>query len=181
MYTMQQGFAIAQAGMNMWSSASSAYNDTQGTVWQKMAAAGKAVLDQGTFLAMIQAITLQGFATGGLVRGPGTGTSDPIPAWLFNEEFVVKARAVKSIGVENLRRMNETGELPQVHRERQQIKTIQQSETINAPISVQVNVESNGQSSVDSQGQYKQLGDMISNAVRTIIMQEQRQGGLLSK
>lgn len=128
MYAMQQGFAIAQAGMNMWSSASSAYNDTQGTVWQKMAAAGKAVLDQGTFLAMIQAITPQGFATGGLVRGPGTGTSDSIPAWLSNEEFVVKARAVKSIGVENLRRMNETGELPQVHRERQQVSAIRQAE-----------------------------------------------------
>lgn len=128
MYAMQQGFAITQAGMNMWSSASSAYNATEGTVWQKMAAAGKAMLDQGTFLAMIQAITPQGFATGGLVRGPGSGTSDSIPAWLSNEEFVVKARAVKSIGVENLNRMNQTGELPQVHRERQQASMIRQAE-----------------------------------------------------
>lgn len=93
-----------------------------------MAAGAKAELDQGTFLAMIQSITPQGFATGGLVRGPGTGTSDSTPAWLSNEEFVVKARAVKSIGVENLNRMNQTGELPQVHRERQQASVIRQAE-----------------------------------------------------
>jgi hypothetical protein len=34
-----------------------------------------------------------GFATGGLVRGKGTGTSDSIPARLSNGEFVVNARA----------------------------------------------------------------------------------------
>ncbi|MDQ8953183.1 hypothetical protein RFH42_09450 [Acinetobacter rudis] len=129
MFAMQQGFAIAQAGMNMYSSASKAYNESlQPTVWGRMADAAKAMLDQGTFLAMIQAITPQGFATGGLVRGPGSGTSDSIPAWLSNEEFVVKARAVKSIGVENLNRMNQTGELPQVHRERQQASMIRQAE-----------------------------------------------------
>lgn len=115
--------------MNMYSSASKAYNESlQPTVWGRMADAAKAMLDQGTFLAMIQAITPQGFATGGLVRGPGTGTSDSIPAWLSNEEFVVKARSVKSIGVENLKRMNQTGELPQVHRERQQASMIRQAE-----------------------------------------------------
>ena len=31
-------------------------------------------------------------ATGGLVRGPGTGTSDDVPTWLSNGEFVVNAR-----------------------------------------------------------------------------------------
>ena len=33
-------------------------------------------------------------ATGGYVSGPGTGTSDSIPAWLSNGEYVVKAAAV---------------------------------------------------------------------------------------
>ena len=50
-----------------------------------------------------------------------------------------------------------------------------------APITVNVSVQSNGDSSVDSQGQSKQLGQMIGNAVRTVIRQEQRQGGLLSR
>ncbi|HEY7824247.1 MAG TPA: phage tail tape measure C-terminal domain-containing protein, partial [Acidimicrobiia bacterium] len=35
------------------------------------------------------------FATGGSVRGPGTGTSDSIPAMLSNGEFVVNAAATK--------------------------------------------------------------------------------------
>ncbi|WP_419689147.1 phage tail tape measure protein [Burkholderia theae] len=38
-------------------------------------------------------------ATGGQVTGPGTSTSDSIPAWLSNEEYVVKAAAVRKPGV----------------------------------------------------------------------------------
>lgn len=180
MFAMQQGFAIAQAGMNMYSSASKAYNESlQPTVWGRMADAAKAMLDQGTFLAMIQTITPQGFATGGLVRGPGSGTSDSIPAWLSNEEFVVKARAVKSIGVENLNRMNQTGELPQVHRERQQASAIRQAEVLNAPVTVYVTVQSDGSSEVKSEGASKELGLMIGNGVRKMLLDECRQGGII--
>jgi hypothetical protein len=35
------------------------------------------------------------FAEGGLVRGPGTGTSDSIPAMVSNGEYIVKASATK--------------------------------------------------------------------------------------
>lgn len=35
-----------------------------------------------------------GFAGGGMVSGPGTGTSDSVPAWLSNGEFVMRQRAV---------------------------------------------------------------------------------------
>lgn len=38
------------------------------------------------------------FAGGGRVRGPGSGTSDSIPAWLSNGEFVMRARAVAKYG-----------------------------------------------------------------------------------
>ncbi len=41
---------------------------------------------------------LAGFATGGVVRGPGTGTSDSILAWLSNGEGVVTAQAMKNGG-----------------------------------------------------------------------------------
>lgn len=34
-------------------------------------------------------------ATGGRVRGPGSGTSDDVPAWLSNGEFVVNERATR--------------------------------------------------------------------------------------
>lgn len=38
------------------------------------------------------------FATGGHVRGPGSGTSDSIPAWLSNGEYVIRAAAVRKYG-----------------------------------------------------------------------------------
>ncbi len=38
-------------------------------------------------------------ASGGAVRGPGTGTSDSILSWLSNGEYVVKAAAVEKYGV----------------------------------------------------------------------------------
>ncbi len=38
------------------------------------------------------------FASGGMVRGPGSTTSDSILAWLSNREFVVNAKAVSHYG-----------------------------------------------------------------------------------
>ena len=40
----------------------------------------------------------QSFADGGAVRGRGTSTSDSIPAWLSNNEYVVKAKSVAKYG-----------------------------------------------------------------------------------
>lgn len=47
------------------------------------------------------------FATGGYVSGPGTGTSDSIPASLSNGEYVLKANAVKHYGVEFMNALNQ--------------------------------------------------------------------------
>ena len=46
------------------------------------------------------------FATGGHVEGPGTETSDSIPAMLSDGEYVMRAKAVKAIGLENLNALN---------------------------------------------------------------------------
>lgn len=43
--------------------------------------------------------TMLAKAEGGLITGPGTGTSDSIPAWVSNGEFVMKAAAVEKYGV----------------------------------------------------------------------------------
>lgn len=43
-----------------------------------------------------------GFASGGYVRGPGTGTSDSIPARLSHGEFVQPARVTRYYGVEGM-------------------------------------------------------------------------------
>lgn len=45
-------------------------------------------------------------ATGGLVMGPGTGTSDDVPARLSNGEYVIRAAAVKQYGVQFLDALN---------------------------------------------------------------------------
>lgn len=47
-----------------------------------------------------------GFATGGYISGPGTSTSDSIPAMLSNGEFVIKAEAVKRYGTNFLNAVN---------------------------------------------------------------------------
>lgn len=45
-------------------------------------------------------------ATGGLIFGPGTATSDSIPARLSNGEYVLSAAAVRRIGVDELNTLN---------------------------------------------------------------------------
>lgn len=46
------------------------------------------------------------FATGGHVVGPGSGTSDSIPAWLSNGEYVIKADTVSKYGKGFFDRLN---------------------------------------------------------------------------
>ena len=45
-------------------------------------------------------------AGGGVVHGPGTGTSDSIPAWLSNGEFVMKNAAVRTYGAGFMHALN---------------------------------------------------------------------------
>ena len=52
----------------------------------------------------------KGLASGGSVDGPGTGTSDSIPAMLSNGEYVLNAQAVDRLGVPFLNGLN-TGRL----------------------------------------------------------------------
>lgn len=47
-----------------------------------------------------------GFASGGIVRGPGSGTSDSILARLSNGEFVVRAAAVRALGLPIMHALN---------------------------------------------------------------------------
>lgn len=51
------------------------------------------------------------YATGGMVHGPGTGTSDSVPALLSNGEFVHTAAAVNYYGPDFMHRINKR-ELP---------------------------------------------------------------------
>ncbi|MFA3383335.1 tape measure protein [Acinetobacter baumannii] len=167
LYESQRAFALAQAGMNMWKAASDAYANEPGTWYQKAAAAAIATIKSGTFVSLIQAATPQGFSSGGYTGNMGRGD---VAGVVHGQEYVLNAAATKRVGVDTLNAINSGGSLERVTSSNAQPVTIQ----------VYVNdsgVNTNGANTQDQ----KQLGQLIGNAVRTIIRQEQRQGGLLSK
>ena len=59
---------------------------------------------------VIVKLTAKEFTGEGEVDGPGTGTSDSIPAMLSDGEFVFTAKAVKQIGVDRLRKQMKAAE-----------------------------------------------------------------------
>ena len=60
--------------------------------------------------AILPKIVATEFTEDGEVEGPGTGTSDSIPALLSDGEFVFTAKAVKHLGVDKLRKMMKQAE-----------------------------------------------------------------------
>jgi TP901 family phage tail tape measure protein len=62
----------------------------------------------GFDLSAFQSVgTTLGRAKGGIVLGPGSGTSDSIPAMLSNGEYVVRASAVNSYGLDFMNALNQ--------------------------------------------------------------------------
>jgi TP901 family phage tail tape measure protein len=60
----------------------------------------------GTPIWMGPAPKTPALAAGGHIRGAGTGTSDSIPAYLSNGEYVIKEKAVRKYGVETFDALN---------------------------------------------------------------------------
>lgn len=60
---------------------------------------GGGALDLAGFLGYAEGGQVERRATGGLIRGPGTSTSDSIPIWASDKEYIVNARAAQSPGV----------------------------------------------------------------------------------
>ena len=191
LYEAQRSFALAQAGINIWKSASDAYANEPGTVWQKIGAAAKATLDQGTFVAMIQAATPKGFANGGYT---GHGAKYEPAGVVHKGEGVLTQEEVKALGGpqgfedlrKSIRRGYATGGLvADTHRVGMgavsAINSGGGNSSSSGDVNITVNVTDSGVTTQSNQSDQKQLGQMIGNAVRTIIRQEQRQGGLLSK
>ncbi len=167
LFATQKAFALAQAGMNVWKAASDAFTNAQGTVWNKLAEAAIATAKSSSFVTLIQAATPQGFSSGGYTGNMGRGD---VAGVVHGQEYVLNAAATKRVGVDTLNAINSGGSLE---------RTVSSS---GQPVTIQVYVTDSGVSTNGANTQdQKQLGQMIGNAVRTIIRQEQRQGGLLSK
>lgn len=77
-----------------------------GSVSQAQIAASKAAAQK-----YLDSIKVPAYASGGLITGPGTGTSDSIIARLSNGEYVMSADAVRMFGTGLLDQMN-AGRLP---------------------------------------------------------------------
>jgi len=63
-------------------------------------------LTSRVWTGIIQWRTSMGWAGGGPVVGPGTGTSDSVPAWLSAGEYVTRAAAVQRVGLPALAAIN---------------------------------------------------------------------------
>lgn len=162
MFLAQQSMAIAQQIINTELAAGA--TTAQTGIFGLPAAAVIRGIGYAS-VGLIAAQTIAGFETGGYT---GSGGRKDVAGVVHGQEYVLNAAATKRVGVGTLDAINSG-------------KSMGGGDVVNAPITVNVSVQSNGDSSVDSQGQSKQLGQMIGNAVRTVIRQEQRQGGLLAK
>ena len=80
-------------------------------VWKTWGVKADNITSEGKELA--KEFGIPGFATGGLISGPGTGLSDSIMAMLSDGEYIVRNSAVDNVGVNTLDYINNTGQLPQ--------------------------------------------------------------------
>nr|BDD45625.1 hypothetical protein 5 [Gammaproteobacteria bacterium] len=159
--SIEKGYALYKAFLNNQTAILDAYATTPGAWYTKAAAAAKVAIDTGVMTAAISAITPQGFSTGGYTGNMGV---NDIAGVVHGKEYVLNAAATKRIGVDNLNAMNRGAGVG------------------NNNVSVNVVVNADGSSDVQANAQMgKQMGDAIKAAVLQTIVQEKRQGGLLSR
>lgn len=153
LFFAQKSFYLAQAGMNVWKSASDAYANEPGTVWQKMGAAALATLESGSFLSLIEAATPMGMAHDGIDNIPKEGT------WLLDKgERVVDSRTNSDLKEYLAKGGGSGGDVK-----------ISQSITF-----------ADGGAKVDTEGQ-KEIAQSLNNMMDAWARRESRQGGVLYK
>ncbi|WP_288397139.1 tape measure protein [uncultured Acinetobacter sp.] len=109
----QQAFSIASTLVSAHLAAAQVLADPTALTLAQKTTYSSLILGLGYAQAgLIAGQTLASFSTGGHVRGSGTETSDSIPAMLSDNEYVIKAKSVRSLGVDTLDYINRMGELP---------------------------------------------------------------------
>lgn len=153
-FAMQKGFVLSSAILNAKGAIMSAWNDPSNvTMWQKIAGAAAVAVQTNDLMSAIQGVALSGMAHDGIDNIPKEGT------WLLDKgERVVDSRT--NADLKNMIANQKNG---------------------GGDVHISVHVTDSGVTTQSNQSDQKQLGQMIGNAVRTVIRQEQRQGGLLSK
>lgn len=107
MFSVQKAFAIASSLVSI--SQGIAYAAANPFPYN-LGAMATVAASTATLVSDISSVA--GFATGGHITGQGTGTSDDIPIWASNGEFMIRAAAVEKLGLANLDYINRTGMLP---------------------------------------------------------------------
>ena len=117
-------------------------------------------------------------ASGGYITGPGTSTSDSIPAMLSNGEYVIKASTVDRLGVRNLDALNNMRGFAKggVVGSGRSGELMGGGDVINN-VSIVLNTDG---SSRAEEGDQRELGRRIEQAVLSVLIAEKRPGGLLS-
>lgn len=93
MTTLAKTLALATVAINTGKAISEAIAANAGKPWGFAAIAGVVAQILSAMATATSIINSAKFATGGLVTGPGSGTSDSIPAMLSNGESVMTARS----------------------------------------------------------------------------------------
>ena len=188
MFAIEKGFAIAQSALAIQTGVSKAI--ALGFP-QNIPVIAQTVMEGAKIASAIRAITDTGFANGGYT-GHG-GKYDPAGI-VHKGEGVLTQEEVKALGGpqgfedlrKSIRRGYATGGLvADTHRVGMgavsAINSGGGNGSSSGDVNITVNVTDSGVTTQSNQSDQKQLGQMIGNAVRTVIRQEQRQGGLLSK
>lgn len=180
----QQAFSIASTLVSTHLAAAQVMADPSALTLAQKTMYSQMILGMGYANAgLIAAQTIAGFSEGGYT-GHG-GKYDP--AGIVHKGEVVFSQAdiarLGGVGVVESMRKGQKGYsdggvvgLPKVAS-----FTSKTTSNTEDKISIQVTVTDSGVSTQSSNGDKKVLGDMIGNAVRAVIRQEQRQGGLLAK
>ena len=188
MFAVSKAFAIAESIINIQLALSEA---AKLPYPQNLVEYARAASQTASIVSNIQSVTMS-FATGGHVQGPGTGTSDSIPAWLSNNEFVMTSRTVDHYGVAFMNALNQR-RLPRFASGGRVggggspsypgILSNHGGGDMNNDITITIHIDNNGNEETTTEQksqQGKQLSDMITGKVLEVLQKERRPGGLLS-
>lgn len=191
MFAISKAFAIAEATVKLSQAIAQAMADPSALTPAQKFANMAAVASAGINL-ISQITSVAAFATGGHVQGPGTGTSDSIPAWLSNNEFVMTSRTVDHYGVAFMNALNQR-RLPRFASGGRVggggspsypgILSNHGGGDMNNDITITIHIDNNGNEETTTEQksqQGKQLSDMITGKVLEVLQKERRPGGLLS-
>lgn len=161
MFAAQQVFVMASAGLNMYDAWGDAMAEGA-TLSQKFAAAATIATEFGRIITAASSMKLElpGFKTGGFTGGG----ENEVVGFVHGEEFVANAGVTRTY----------RPELEAMH------NGTYKRNSGNTNINVSVKVESNGQSTVESNQQLgKQLGAGLVEKIKQVLVQESKPGGLL--